>query len=322
MWPTMKVGTISAWNVEVGEEVGAGDVFALIETDKATVDFEYQEDGIVAKILVGAGEEVAVGTPVAIIVEDADDIAAFADFVPEFVPEDTTNPKADYKYGEGEESGGEPQPGHHELDESYAGRAAEQHSWHWEKLALEKQIRELESIGQARHKLNRQLREQESRLSQVEQRMLSVDRAAGAVEQFDRSLKRLQAEGVDISPATADQWQKMAKDAERAAVATEAMSRELRGTPIAEQHRWLEAVAAAEKVKEAEAAAKQAESEAHVEAARRDVELTKKLASTQLTAAPNKVQMSWAGSTPDIGIKPGSRCVLLHGVPRTQHKRK
>ena len=42
----MKVGTIGSWNVEVGSAVDAGDVFAEIETDKAMVDFECQEEGI------------------------------------------------------------------------------------------------------------------------------------------------------------------------------------------------------------------------------------------------------------------------------------
>ena len=42
--PTMKMGTIAAWNCAVGEEITAGMVFCEIETDKATVDMECQED--------------------------------------------------------------------------------------------------------------------------------------------------------------------------------------------------------------------------------------------------------------------------------------
>eukprot|EP01047_Picozoa_sp_COSAG01_P020168 COSAG01_NODE_1141_length_11533_cov_588.596152_7_plen_101_part_00 len=43
--PTMTAGTIASWTVEAGTEVGPGDVFCEIETDKATVDFECQDDG-------------------------------------------------------------------------------------------------------------------------------------------------------------------------------------------------------------------------------------------------------------------------------------
>lgn len=50
--PTMESGNIGAWRVKEGDTFGAGDVICEIETDKATVDFEAQDDGIVAKILV------------------------------------------------------------------------------------------------------------------------------------------------------------------------------------------------------------------------------------------------------------------------------
>ncbi|KAH8058151.1 dihydrolipoyllysine-residue acetyltransferase [Aureococcus anophagefferens] len=59
--PTMEMGTIAAWKVDEGGAFGAGDVIAEIETDKATVDFEAQDDGVLAKILVQAGTEVAAG---------------------------------------------------------------------------------------------------------------------------------------------------------------------------------------------------------------------------------------------------------------------
>ncbi|KAH8098535.1 dihydrolipoyllysine-residue acetyltransferase [Aureococcus anophagefferens] len=55
----MEQGTIAAWKVDEGGAFGAGDVIAEIETDKATVDFEAQDDGVLAKILVPAGTEVA-----------------------------------------------------------------------------------------------------------------------------------------------------------------------------------------------------------------------------------------------------------------------
>ena len=80
--PTMEVGTLAEWHVSEGSEFGAGDSLARIETDKASIDFEAQDDGVVAKILVqGTAEDVAVGTPIMVTVEDPEDVAAFADFV-------------------------------------------------------------------------------------------------------------------------------------------------------------------------------------------------------------------------------------------------
>eukprot|EP00613_Pedinella_sp_CCMP2098_P005525 CAMPEP_0171603724 /NCGR_PEP_ID=MMETSP0990-20121206/6187_1 /TAXON_ID=483369 /ORGANISM="non described non described, Strain CCMP2098" /LENGTH=130 /DNA_ID=CAMNT_0012166123 /DNA_START=69 /DNA_END=458 /DNA_ORIENTATION=+ len=82
--PTMEAGTIASWNVKEGDSFGAGDVIAEIETDKATMGFEAQDPGVVAKILVQAGQEIKVGTPVVIIVDDTDDeaalVAAFAEY--------------------------------------------------------------------------------------------------------------------------------------------------------------------------------------------------------------------------------------------------
>jgi len=67
--------------MEPGTEFSAGDVFCSVETDKAVVDFESQDDGVLAKILAPAGSaDLPVGTPIMVIVEDAADVAAFADF--------------------------------------------------------------------------------------------------------------------------------------------------------------------------------------------------------------------------------------------------
>ena len=76
----MESGSISAWNVKAGDTVVAGDVFASIETDKAVVDFEAQDDGIVAQILVPAGTEVKVNSPVMILVSDPKDVKAFENY--------------------------------------------------------------------------------------------------------------------------------------------------------------------------------------------------------------------------------------------------
>jgi len=77
----MESGSIASWNVKVGESFGPGDSLCSVETDKATVDFEAQDDGVLAKILVEAGSgDVPVGTPILITCESADDVAAFADY--------------------------------------------------------------------------------------------------------------------------------------------------------------------------------------------------------------------------------------------------
>merc|ERR1740117_2114442 len=81
--PTMEMGTLVQWNVQVGEEVAAGDSLGEIETDKATMSFDSAEDGYVAKFLVEAGTaDIPLGTPVVVMCEEEDDVAAFADFVP------------------------------------------------------------------------------------------------------------------------------------------------------------------------------------------------------------------------------------------------
>ena len=78
--PTMETGTLSKWTVAVGDAVRSGDVIAEIETDKATMEVEAVDDGILASIMVAEGSEgVAVGTTIARLAEDGeslDDAAA------------------------------------------------------------------------------------------------------------------------------------------------------------------------------------------------------------------------------------------------------
>ena len=78
--PTMETGTLATWNVAVGDAVRSGDVIAEIETDKATMEVEAVDDGVLAVIFVEAGSEnVAVGTPIARLAEDGeavDDVAS------------------------------------------------------------------------------------------------------------------------------------------------------------------------------------------------------------------------------------------------------
>lgn len=81
--PTMETGSLAEWYVGVGDSVVAGDSFCKIETDKASIDFEAQDDATIAKILVAAGDgmDIPVGTPIMITVEEEADVAAFADYV-------------------------------------------------------------------------------------------------------------------------------------------------------------------------------------------------------------------------------------------------
>ncbi|KAG9008286.1 pyruvate dehydrogenase complex dihydrolipoamide acetyltransferase component (E2) [Tulasnella sp. JGI-2019a] len=76
MSPTMQEGGIASWKKQPGEIFTAGDVILEIETDKATMDVEAQDDGIMAKIIVGDGSKgVKVGTTIAIMGEEGDDIS-------------------------------------------------------------------------------------------------------------------------------------------------------------------------------------------------------------------------------------------------------
>lgn len=82
--PTMEKGNLAKWCKQVGDEVAPGDILAEVETDKATVDYEMQEDGWVAKLLVEEGaQDIDLGEIVAILVDNEEDIAAFIDYVPE-----------------------------------------------------------------------------------------------------------------------------------------------------------------------------------------------------------------------------------------------
>ncbi|MBB6125217.1 pyruvate dehydrogenase complex dihydrolipoamide acetyltransferase [Sphingobium subterraneum] len=71
--PTMEKGTLAKWLVKAGDVVKAGDLIAEIETDKATMEFEADEEGVVAQILVPDGsEDVAVGTVLALLAEEGE----------------------------------------------------------------------------------------------------------------------------------------------------------------------------------------------------------------------------------------------------------
>jgi pyruvate dehydrogenase E1 component beta subunit len=77
--PTMEEGTLAKWLVSEGDEVKSGDILAEIETDKATMEFEAVDEGTLAKILVPEGTDgVKVGTPIALIAGDGEDVSAAA----------------------------------------------------------------------------------------------------------------------------------------------------------------------------------------------------------------------------------------------------
>ncbi|KAI1187553.1 dihydrolipoamide acetyltransferase component [Nemania serpens] len=79
--PTMTAGNIGAWQKKAGDAIAPGDVLVEIETDKAQMDFEFQEEGVIAKILKDAGEkDVPVGNPIAVLVEEGADVSAFESF--------------------------------------------------------------------------------------------------------------------------------------------------------------------------------------------------------------------------------------------------
>ncbi len=72
--PTMEEGTLAKWLVKEGDSVLAGDVIAEIETDKATMEVEAVDEGVIAKILVNAGSTgVAVNHPIAVLLEEGED---------------------------------------------------------------------------------------------------------------------------------------------------------------------------------------------------------------------------------------------------------
>ncbi|MBU2957570.1 pyruvate dehydrogenase complex E1 component subunit beta [Paracoccus sp. 1_MG-2023] len=81
--PTMEEGTLAKWLKKEGDEVKSGDIIAEIETDKATMEFEAVDEGILGKILVQEGTQgVAVNTAIAVLIEEgesADDIEAPAE---------------------------------------------------------------------------------------------------------------------------------------------------------------------------------------------------------------------------------------------------
>ncbi len=77
--PTMEEGTLAKWLVKEGDTVKSGDILAEIETDKATMEFEAVDEGVIGKILIAEGTEgVKVGTVIAVIGEEGETVAKSA----------------------------------------------------------------------------------------------------------------------------------------------------------------------------------------------------------------------------------------------------
>ena len=95
--PTMEEGTLAKWLVKEGDTVSSGDLLAEIETDKATMEFEAVDEGVVGKIMVAEGTEgVKVNAVIAVLLEDgesAGDMSTAAAEAPAAAP--TTAPVAE-----------------------------------------------------------------------------------------------------------------------------------------------------------------------------------------------------------------------------------
>ena len=72
--PVMEEGTLVCWKKQVGEHVEQGEVLLEVESEKATMEVESTVSGIVQEIMVQAGQTVAVGTPLAIIVQAGEEV--------------------------------------------------------------------------------------------------------------------------------------------------------------------------------------------------------------------------------------------------------
>ncbi len=122
--PTMEEGTLAKWLVNEGDEIHSGDVIAEIETDKATMEVEAVEEGVLGKILVpGGAENVAINTVIALLLEDGEDASALNDF-------DVSAPEPILRQAQDEVEGTRPSPvspPHEPVSQSHPELAASPH---------------------------------------------------------------------------------------------------------------------------------------------------------------------------------------------------
>ena len=104
--PTMEEGKLAKWLVKEGDKVSAGDIIAEIETDKATMEFEAVDEGILAKIIVAEGTEgVLVNSPIAMMANEATESMVDVQPIEKNVQTDASSTKTEFKSQEAPLSG-------------------------------------------------------------------------------------------------------------------------------------------------------------------------------------------------------------------------
>ena len=104
--PTMEEGKLAKWLVKEGDKVSAGDIIAEIETDKATMEFEAVDEGILAKIIVAEGTEgVLVNSPIAMMANEATESTVDLQPIEKNVQTDASSTKTEFKSQEAPLSG-------------------------------------------------------------------------------------------------------------------------------------------------------------------------------------------------------------------------
>ena len=91
----MEEGTIVRWIKAVGDPVAKGDVIAEVETDKATMEYESEDDGVLGAIVAGDGATVPVNATIAILLLDGEDASAVAGAIPAAAPRAKPGPTAE-----------------------------------------------------------------------------------------------------------------------------------------------------------------------------------------------------------------------------------
>ncbi|MCL4133483.1 UNVERIFIED_CONTAM: hypothetical protein GTU68_040074 [Idotea baltica] len=120
--PTMEEGTLAKWTVKEGDTVESGQIMAEIETDKATMEFEAVDEGVIGKLLIAEGTAgVKVNTPIAVLLEEGEDASA-ADNAEPAKSDNTPN---DVKSAAAPESDAKPAAEKPAEDKTEAPKAAE-----------------------------------------------------------------------------------------------------------------------------------------------------------------------------------------------------
>ena len=126
--PTMSEGNLLTWSKKEGDKVNVGDILCEIQTDKATIGFESQEEGYLAKIIIPQdSKQVEVGKLIGLLVEEKEDVAKVD--VSKYVQQAPT-PKEEAKATKSQSSTSTPvSTGHHDsgYQAEYEKQAATQH---------------------------------------------------------------------------------------------------------------------------------------------------------------------------------------------------